>query len=337
MIILRPVHRDDINHLERLAHASGSLVSTLPANRAHLLRKVERSQHSFAQETITPGDESYLFVLEDLQTGQLLGTGGINALAGNKVPFYSFRNDIKIHSSRELNVHNRVHALTLNHDLSDHSQLCSFYITPEFADSAYPSLITLGRLLYMNVSPMRFANEWMAVLPGIFDEQGRAPFWEHVGRRFFGIDYNQVEYYNSICEKTFIAEMMPYHPLYVTLIAEEAQEVMGLVHKNAELQCSLLSEQGFEPDKYVEIFDAGPILTAPHNALSLGKKIKSLSLTVNSTDQATQTFLIGVQDSHGFKSCLLEGVQAGEQLMVCAADLAALNLQQQEKVFAVAL
>ena len=95
MIILRPVNLKDINHLERLADASGPLVSTLPANRPYLQSKIERSQHAFAQEIITPGDESYLFVLEDLQTGQLLGTGGINALAGNKAPFYSFRNDIK--------------------------------------------------------------------------------------------------------------------------------------------------------------------------------------------------------------------------------------------------
>ncbi|MGB5447262.1 MAG: arginine N-succinyltransferase [Psychromonas sp.] len=337
MIVLRPAQLTDINDLERLADISGPLVSTLPANRSHLLSKVDRSLHSFDQDVLTPGDESYLFVLEDTLTGQLLGTGGINALAGNKAPFYSFRNDIKIHSSRELNVHSRIHALTLNHDLSDHSQLCSFYITPELADSHYPTLITLGRLLYMSVSPMRFANEWMAVLPGIFDEQGRAPFWEHVGRKFFGIDYPQVEYYNSTHEKTFIAEMMPYHPLYVRLIDEEAQAVMGLVHKKAELQCDLLSEQGFEPDKYIEIFDAGPILTAQRNALSIGQKIMSLSLSVNSMSQATNTFLIGLIDSLGFKACLVEGALQGEQLMVSAEEIAQLKLAQGDRVFAIAL
>ena len=337
MLILRPARADDINHIERLANASGPLVSTLPASRSHLLRKIERSQHSFIQETTVPGDQSYLFVLEDSQTKQLLGTGEINALAGSKGPFYSFRNDIKIHSSLELNVHNRVHSLTLNHDLSDHSQLCSFYITPELAGSDYPQLITLGRLLYMSISPMRFADQWMAVLPGIFDDQGMAPFWEHVGRKFFGIDYNLAEYYKNTLEKTFIAEMMPYHPLYASLIAKEAQEVMGLVNKGAELQYSLLREQGFEPDKYVEIFDAGPILTAPRNALSLGKKIQAVSLSVNNTDQKTQTFLIGINDNNHFKCCLLAGVLSKKQLMISPPDLAELDLQPQATVFAFAL
>lgn len=337
MIVLRPAQLNDISTLERLAQESGPMVSTLPAKRSHLLRKVESSINAFEQEVLTPGEESYLFVLEETLTGQVLGTGGINALAGHQEPFYAFRNDIKIHSSRGLNVHSRIHALTLNHDLSDHSQLCSFYIAPALADSHYPSLITLGRLLYMSLYPMRFANEWMAVLPGIFDEQGRAPFWEHVGRKFFGIDYNQVEYFNSTRDKAFIAEMMPYHPLYVALINEEAQAVMGLVHEGAELQCSLLSEQGFEPDKYIEIFDAGPILTAPRNALSLCQKIKSLTISSNTSNTPTQTFLVGLSNKQGFKACLLEGVLQGDQLQIAEANIEQLNLQSEQRIFAVAL
>ncbi|PKH02833.1 arginine N-succinyltransferase [Psychromonas sp. MB-3u-54] len=337
MIVLRPAQLSDISKLERLAYASGPMVSTLPAKRSHLLAKVERSIHSFEQEVLTPGEESYLFVLEEMLTGQLVGTGVVNALAGNREPFYSFRNDIKIHSSRELKIHSRIHALTLNHDLSDHSQLCSFYISPALADTRYPSLVTLGRLLFMSVFPMRFANEWMAVLPGISDKDGRAPFWEHVGRKFFGIDYNQVEYYNTTRDKTFVAEMMPYHPLYVTLINEEAQAVMGLVHNEAQLQCDLLSEQGFEPDKYVEIFDAGPILSAPRNAISLCQQIKSVTLTINTTDAATQTYLLGMADNNDFKACIVQGVLQGERLMLSQENIEQLNLCQKPRLFCVAL
>jgi len=337
MIILRPAKLNDVSNLERLAHESGTIVSTLPAKRSHLLNKVERSITSFEQDVDTAGEESYLFVLEETLTGQILGTGAVNALAGNREPFYAFRNDIKIHSSRELNVHSRIHALTLNHDLSDHSQLCSFYIVPALADSLYPSLITLGRLLFMSIFPMRFANEWMAVLPGIADEHGRAPFWEHVGRKFFGIDYNQVEYYNGTRNKTFIAEMMPYHPLYVALINEEAQAVMGLVHKDAELQCSLLCEQGFEADKYVEIFDAGPILTAQRNALFLSQKIQQVKLTIIASNNALQTYLIGLADGNSFKACLVQGVLQGNQLQVSQDNIEQLNLSQELRIFCIKL
>jgi len=337
MIILRPAVLADISNLERLAHDSGPMVSTLPAKRSHLLERVEESIHSFEQDVDSAGGESYLFVLEETLTGQMLGTGAINALAGNREPFYSFRNDIKIHSSRELNVHSRIHALTLNHDLSDHSQLCSFYIVPTMAKSDYPSLITLGRLLFMSVFPMRFANEWMAVLPGIFDDAGRAPFWEHVGRKFFGIDYNQVEYYYGTRNKTFVAEMMPYHPLYVPLIDEEAQAVMGLVHEEAELQCSLLSDQGFEADKYVEIFDSGPILTAPRNALSLCQKAQQVKLTSIESNQPLQTYLIGLAEGNDFKACLVQALLKGNQLQISEDDLEQLNINAEQRVFCIKL
>lgn len=337
MIILRPAQLCDISNLERLAHDSGPMVSTLPAKRSHLLRKVEHSIHSFEQEVDSAGEESYLFVLEETLTGQLLGTGAINALAGNLEPFYSFRNDIKIHSSRQLNVHTRIHALTLNHNLSDHSQLCSFYIVPALADGRYPSLITLGRLLFMTVFPLRFANEWMAVLPGVADESGRAPFWEHVGRKFFAIDYNQVEYYNGTLNSTFISEMMPYHPLYVPLIDEEAQAVMGLVHKDAQLQYSLLSEQGFEADKHVEIFDAGPILTVARNALSLWQKIQQVKLIAAEHGHNLHAYLIGLAEGNNFKACIVEGLLQGNQLQISEDNIKQLNLATKHRVFCIKL
>jgi len=332
MIILRPVQPHDSEQLKHLAKVSGPLVSTLPNDQAHLIKKIAHSVASFAQAALTPGDESYLFVLEETTTGKLLGTGGINALAGHPAPFYSFRHDIKIHSSQALNVHNRVHALTLNHDLSDHSQLCSFYICPELLDSHYPALITLGRLLYMQTFPQRFAKQYMAILPGMFDEQGVAPFWEHVGRKFFGIDYQQVEHYNSIHEKTFIAEMMPYHPLYVSLMDPQAQEVLGNIHPKAQLQHDLLSAQGFEHGKYVEIFDAGAILTCEQPQNALAKHIHLVQLNVNTTAQSTQPYLVAIQQHGDFRVCLLQGVLKDSQLLVSHDDIAQLKLTSQALV-----
>ena len=337
MILFRPVKLSDTEQLETLAKLSGPLVSSLPEDRLYLSNKVECSQSSFMQNVMSPGDESYLFVLEDSESGQLLGSGGINALAGNKAPFYSFRHDIKIHSSNKLNVHNRVHALTLNHDLSDHSQLCSFYISCDLIDSDYPALITLSRLIYMHLSAERFAKQWMAVLPGIFDKQGQAPFWEHVGRKFFGINYDQVKHYHGTREKTFIAEMMPYHPLYVALMDEQAQQAIGLVHQSAQQQFSLLKDQGFESNKYVSIFDAGSIAIGANDTGSLADKITPVSLLVNHSDQATQKFIVVVKQKHDFKSCLLSGVLIDKQLMVSAEAINELNLPEQASIFAIAL
>ncbi|MBD1577573.1 arginine N-succinyltransferase [Vibrio sp. S11_S32] len=353
MMILRPARLNDIESILALAKSSGPMVYTLPADREALLQKIERSISAFEQDVFCPGEEFYFFVLEDSRNKKLVGTGAINALAGYEAPFYAFRNDTLIHSSRQLNVHSRIHALTLSHDLSDHSQLCSFYVLPNVTESSLvdPSeqdiyrhcleLITLGRLLFMTTYPERFSRDWMAVLPGVFDNNGRAPFWEHVGRKFINLDYHQVEEHHGTQASTFIAELMPHHPLYVPLIAPEAQSVMGQNHPRTERQCHLLSEQGFNSDKYVEIFDAGPIFTAPRHALDIWQKKQSVSLkikeSINNKIKQTHRYLIGITDSQGFRSCFIEGVLQGEQLHVTQEHAHQAHLTQDQSLWCLAL
>ncbi|RQW61811.1 arginine N-succinyltransferase [Vibrio viridaestus] len=337
MIILRPARLSDINQVERLADESGTLVCTLPAMRELLVKKIERSNLSFEQDVLSPGEEFYFFVLEEIDTGQILGTGAINALAGFREPFYSFRNDTMIHSSRELNVHSRIHALKLNHDLSDHSQLSTFYVVPSLKETLYPSLVTLGRLLFMTISPERFTNEWIAVLPGIADGNGRAPFWEHVGRKFFDIDYSQVEYYHGTLEKTFIAELMPHYPLYVPLIEEEAQSVMGQVHPDAELQCNLLSDAGFEPDKYIEIFDGGPILTSPRSNIFAGDYVKQAIVTHKITDNPTVACLVAYFAEDGFRAFITEASFEAEKIYISVDVMKTFSIKEGEQVWFIAL
>ncbi|WP_068713517.1 arginine N-succinyltransferase [Vibrio tritonius] len=337
MIILRPARLSDLSQLERLAKESGTMVSTLPAQKESLVRKIERSVASFAQDVVTPGEESYFFVLEESLTGQVVGTGAINALSGYRTPFYAFRNDMLIHSSRELNVHSRVHALSLTHDLSDHSNLCSFYVVESLLKTLYPALITLGRLLYMSVEQQRFTNEWMAVLPGLCDEKGRAPFWEHVGRKFVGLDYDEVEFLNSTKEGTFIAELMPHYPLYVPLFDEEAQLALGMVNPKAELQCNLLSGQGFEPDKYVEIFDGGPILSATRSTLSIWQEHRQATLSLGAVPADAELHLIGFNTDNGFVAFIAPCQVKGDKLKLESAVAKQVGLKSKLKVWHIAL
>ena len=69
-------------------------------------------------------------------------------------------------------------------------------------------------------------------------------------------------YYVGVKSKTFIAELMPQHPIYVTLLSEEAQQAMNKAHPATEATCQLLFKEGFERSRYVDIFDGGPVLTS---------------------------------------------------------------------------
>lgn len=262
MFVVRPSRLSDLDQVERMAASTYPMLHTLPANRDKLREKIAQSCHSFEADVDFPGEESYFFVLEDAETGRLHGTGAIVASAGFSEAFYAYRNDVIVHASRELKVHTRIHALTLSYALTGHTQLTSFYVDSEVAKTDLPHLLSRARLMFVAQHPQRFADDLMVALPGVSDEQGHSPFWENLGRKFFGLEFRQAEFLSGGRSKTFIAELMPHHPIYVSLLSEEAQTVMGQVHPGSQLPFSILSEEGFEADNFIDIFDGGPVLYA---------------------------------------------------------------------------
>jgi len=264
MLFVRPGRLSDLDALSHMAHAARPVLHSLPHDRHELEARVALSEDSFRADVDFPGEEFYLFVLEDSATGKLLGTASIVAAAGYAEPFYVFRNDALIHASRELHVNRKIHALTMSHELTGKSRLAGFYIDRSAmgAGDAAAHLLSRARMMYMAANRRRFTPEVFSLLLGVTDDAGTSPFWEAVGRRFFGRDFAQIEIASGGRSRTFIAEVMPTYPLYVPLLPEQAQRVIGEPDAKALLSYDIHLEEGFEPDRFVDIFDAGPVLTA---------------------------------------------------------------------------
>lgn len=260
--IVRPARADDLDALHRLARQSLTGVTSLPDDRDCLLQRLQHSQSSFASNVSMPGEEDYLFVLEDLGTGALLGCSGLQATCGFDQPFYSFRHDVLIHASPAQNIKHKVHALTLCHDLGGNSLLKGFHVEPQLQDSPAAQLISRARLLFIASQPQRFASQLAAEMVGCSDERGQSPFWDAVGRHFFGLDYAAAEALGAFHERTYLAELLPHYPIYVPLLPEQAQEVMGQVHAQARRPYEILLDEGFASERYIDVYDAGPTLEA---------------------------------------------------------------------------
>lgn len=82
MLIVRPARLADLDALERMANAAHPVLHSLPRDRRVLETRVALSEDSFRAEVEFPGEEFYLFVLEETTTGALLGTSSIVASAG---------------------------------------------------------------------------------------------------------------------------------------------------------------------------------------------------------------------------------------------------------------
>ena len=111
MLIIRPICSKDYDALWQIAHESGHGFTSLPENQELLSNRIARSEQSFATEVTSAGDQGYLFVLEDTETGQVLGTSGIEAAVGMTDAFYHYHMGKVVHSSPKLNIYNTVDKL----------------------------------------------------------------------------------------------------------------------------------------------------------------------------------------------------------------------------------
>lgn len=310
MFIVRPVETRDIPALVGLAAGLTQGVHTMARTRTAIERTVEQSLRSFASHTDIAGEQAYLFVLENSVDLSLLGSAAIAAAAGSKGTFFSFRNDVIQQVSRDLNISHSVHALTLCADLTSYSQLLSFFVRRGHHDQPQAALLSRARLLYAACMPERFADNFFVSLAGYTDAQARSPFWEALGRKFFQMDFLQAErLVDGARNRNLIVELMPHYPVYVPLLAGDAQAAMGQVHPESEVPFDILTHEGFAADDFIDIFDGGPILQANKHALHSftdGLKLPVASGTVDAPGDASMTYLIAPVRETEFRVALLQ-------------------------------
>ena len=260
MLVVRPSTFVDLAGIERLLNATDARVTTLPKDRDKLAEKISESDDGFRTGIDSEGPASFLFVMEDSDTGELHGTSGIDSEAGNGYPFFNYRLDEVVHASHHLSISAKVPVLFLSHELTGRTLLRSFAINPDKRDSDGFDLLSRARLMYMAVNPERFHQEIIVEIQGIFDDKGGCPFWDAVGRKFFDLDFLTADYYCSVKSKTFMSELIPQHPVYVPLLPEIAAQSIAENHPAANRTCKLLYREGFHKSKFIDPFDGGPVL-----------------------------------------------------------------------------
>lgn len=262
MLVIRPIRETDYSALAKIAQDSGIGFTSLPVNESLLKKKISDAQRAFASNPDTPGQQSYLFVMEDTLTGDVVGTSGIEATVGMQDAFYHYHVGKVVHASRELGVHNSVEILTFCNDYTGVSEICTLFLQENARKPLAGRLLSKFRFLFMAQHKHRFANTVIAEMRGISDEKGKSPFWEWLETNFFSVDFPTADYLTGIGNKVFIAELMPKYPIYVNLLSKEAQASIGKVHKKTGPALRLLEQEGFRFRGYVDIFDAGPTVEA---------------------------------------------------------------------------
>ena len=333
---LRAARLSDLEHLYEMAKLTGGGFTNLPADRKALTAKLTRAVEAFENTEDELADEQFVLVLEDTKTGAVRGTCQLMTKVGQQWPFYSYRLNSLSQHSQELDRTVRTEMLNLVTDLEGSSEVGGLFLHPNERAGGHGLLLARSRYLFVAMHRKRFADRIIAELRGIIDERGDSPFWDNVAGRFFGMTFNEADYFNAINGNQFIADLMPKHPVYVAMLAEEARKVIGVPHLSGRAAMRMLENEGFAYEGYVDIFDGGPTMTARTDQVTSVKR--SVAAKVTGLDIAEgERAILATGTLSDFRSCY--GARALDEDGGIAIDAAAadtLDVSEGDTVWSVA-
>lgn len=332
MMLFRPVRQDDLDDIIRLASRAGVGMTSLPNDPARLAARIQRSVETFAGK-LPRGQQGFLFVLEDTRLARVVGVSAIEVAVGLDEPFYNFRLQRTVRASKELGVYKNQELLNLSYDHTGHSELCTLFLDPEYQKNRNGLFLSKARFLFIAAFRELFSPHLFAELRGRSDEQGNSPFWDALGHHFFDIPFADADRLTGTGMKTFIAELMPAYPIYVSLLPDDAREAIGQVHANTSPARAILEKEGFSWRGSVDIFDAGPVLEAETDAIRAISESQFIPAMQLMTERSTP-LIVANNQFEKFRAVL---ISPDDQPQLNQAALDALAVNETDRVHAVTL
>lgn len=339
---IRAASPNDLQHLYEMAKLTGGGFTNLPPDRKSLSAKLERSAQAYANaaegDPKAPGDELFVLVLENAETGEVRGTAQIFTCVGQHWPFYSYRMATLTQHSKELGRTFRAEMLNLVTDLEGSSEVGGLFLHPSERAGGLGMLLARSRYLFIAMHRRRFADRILAELRGIIDERGGSPFWDGVAGRFFGMNFQEADYFNAINGNQFIADLMPKHPVYIAMLPEIARSAIGLPHPTGRAAMRMLEEEGFASEGYFDIFDGGPTMTARTDRVRTIAEAKALPITHIRAPEGTghaRKALVATGQLAEFRCTFAEVADEAEGLVLDPIAAATLGVSTGDEVWLV--
>ena len=333
MVIIRPVCSDDLQNIYELAQKTGGGLTTLPADKERLMEKIRESEKNFDYKPSCPRGETYFFVLEDIEQKKVIGTSALYSKVGGFYPFWTYELKSVVKESKKLGVCKKVQYLQVKMEHNGPSEVGTLFLDPDYRHSGNGRLLSLSRFLFVAAYRSCFEDSIVAELRGRIDSEGHSVFWDSIGAHFFNVPFEKADLMVNE-DKHFIDELMPKHPIYVPLLPEEAQRVIGKVHDDTRPAMRLLKSEGFEQIHEVDIFEAGPILQASSDDIRCVKDSKTATLASEamvapSEDEKSRLYMVAnTTDIKNYRVAICQLTQQkNNKVSISSAATEALDLR----------
>ena len=322
---IRLVKEGDLEGLLALAQAASPGMTTFPPDRLTLSTKLKRSINEEKKLYKKERPDYLLFVLEELDSGELIGTSAIFGELGKDDSFYSYKREKITQRNNALGVNYTHDVLHLSHHFEGYAEVASLFLLPQYRKGFNGRLLTKVRYLFMGLHQNVFPKNVMADLRGYVDEEGRSPFWDALGCHFFPMTYAEADLYGAVNGNQFIADLMPKLPLYVNMLPDEARHAIGKPHNDGRPAMALLKKEGFKFTNYIDIFDGAPSMESEVSTLKTVQTTKQLNVAIAHNVKEGRLMLVATRNQP-FYAMMAEVNEQGETAVISQQTAQSLSL-----------
>lgn len=339
-MIIRLATSNDLERLYDFSREAPPGMTSMPNDRQTWQKKLAIADACFDSINDEPESRIFFLVMENNE-GKLVGTAGIHTQIGLKRPFYNYRVAKQVTASESLDVTVSCETLNLVNDFTGATELTSLYLKPEARVKPLGQLMSRCRFVLMHDFPQFFGQMVFAEIRGWLNEQETSPFWENIGKKFFTLPYKKADFISAVNGSQFISDLMPRYPIYLNLLPESVQEVVGKAHDEAVPAQRLLEREGFGYRGYVDIFDAGPVVQCEREKVVSIQQCKSMIVSRIEREESLANAAPVVvsnckQDNYGISLASVKELN-DKELVVGAKIADVLSLQEGDPISLLAL
>jgi len=284
MLRVRAARRNDIDAFVALSDAAGTGFTSLSVTPDVLAERLEKSEGAFASNARKPSEATYQMMLEDTDSGKIIGCSAVKDAVGLSKPYYDFKIITLAQSSAEADRRFDMKVMLLVNDFAGCSEVGTLFVDGAARGSGAGRLVAQTRYLLIAADYDRFGPHVLAELRGVVRKDGSSPFFDHVSQRFFHMTFDEADRLSAASDNQFILDLMPKHPIYLDLLPEAARDVIGETHDHGGGARRLLEWEGFTYNGYIDIFDGGPLMSVPTRQARTGRESEVLHVATGSGD-----------------------------------------------------
>lgn len=310
MLVVRAARAADHDAFVELARAAGTGFTSLALDDDALNAKLWNSEKAFEGALTDPCDCAYQLMLEDSETGAVLGTSAVKAMVGVKKPYFDFKIFTFAQSSTEADRRFDMDAMLLVNDFAGSTEVGSLFVRDGLRGTGAGRLTAQSRYLLIAADRSRFGGRVLSELRGVVDDKGDSIFFEHVTRPFFRMSFDEADRLSAATDNQFILDLMPSHLIYLDLLPKPARDVIGKTHPAGAGALRLLEQEGFRYERYIDIFDGGPLVSCGTDEVATLRE--SRLMTVAGAVQGEPVRALVSTDRLGDFRCVQTEVTLGE-------------------------